>query len=678
MGLELPFPRPHTPSNVSNITLPFSTLSSNSRLASHSRLASRKRLDSGSLIPTVKRKEPRPVTPLDFSATFAIRQTMSSSRPSPTSSQLPTRKSVDLSLDVVDPAIRGIPQGWDDDPSIPLPTNISTYMSPIPVTHPHPIRDMNGMSFRPSPFRDTRQKIASFGNSVRDRANVKDTRAGGMQRKASIRTGPTARSISMSTAPTLSVDVTSEVFSEGSSISQISVNSSRAIRELDVVPPASLNTDSLLDSSHLFTPTSSQFDRLDSPSVTSTKSSGSRNRVLGMNKDLARAGLTQSRVFLPPNTAEILPFALNRPFASWELPSVSQTPSQVSTGSRTTSKQVISKDRSARWVDLPRPRGALGSKREWLDVNGLPIGGPYKVGWETEVLDLESRLHETMYDEAGGRHTFAEFAEGKEPGAVLDIGTGIGLWPISQALIWSNTTFVGLDMVPCQIDLSLLAQAERSARSTTSGIVEGEGMWSSIEKRITWDRANFLQCLPYDTGVFDMVHIRFIGLGVPEDKWADLLEEATRVLKPGGKLEIVEMSYTLSSAVPSSLRNSFSSLLLAEMIQPVTILPLQFILTATPALDSTTTKPVFEKSWQQTSTALADAVMIWVRSALEYKGTGLVKGSKGEISFARKVKIELSILEGKRWHFGKSDMVISEPLRSDGEATVWAWVITRR
>jgi ubiquinone/menaquinone biosynthesis C-methylase UbiE len=40
-----------------------------------------------------------------------------------------------------------------------------------------------------------------------------------------------------------------------------------------------------------------------------------------------------------------------------------------------------------------------------------------------------------------------------------------------------------------------------------------------------------LQELPFDTGSFDMVHIRFVGLGVPESSWSNVFSEAARVLK---------------------------------------------------------------------------------------------------------------------------------------------------
>ena len=111
-----------------------------------------------------------------------------------------------------------------------------------------------------------------------------------------------------------------------------------------------------------------------------------------------------------------------------------------------------------------------------------------------------------------------------------------------------------------------------------------------------------------------MVHMRFCGLGIPESKWYDLLEECARVLKKGGTLEIVEMAYTPPITTPPSVRNAFASLLLADMIQPGPLLPLQFNLPACEGLKATV-RPTWERAFTGTS-AFSEAVMCWVRSAL--------------------------------------------------------------
>ncbi|KAG1751188.1 hypothetical protein EDB19DRAFT_1612117, partial [Suillus lakei] len=56
-------------------------------------------------------------------------------------------------------------------------------------------------------------------------------------------------------------------------------------------------------------------------------------------------------------------------------------------------------------------------------------------------------------------------------------------------------------------------------------------------KRVSWVQANFLEGLPFANDSFDFVHVKRIARGVPEDKWDDLFEEITRVMKPGAAFE---------------------------------------------------------------------------------------------------------------------------------------------
>ena len=257
------------------------------------------------------------------------------------------------------------------------------------------------------------------------------------------------------------------------------------------------------------------------------------------------------------------------------------------------------------------------------------------------------------------------------------LGTGLGLWPISQCVEWPNTAFIGLDVVPCQTDLSILAEAERSARSTSQGLAPGRGVWGADSREGDVGNGRFASfnallttdsslSLPFDSGVFDMVHLRFVGLGVPEVKWGDLLEEAARVLRKGGILEIVEMAYVLPSSTPPPSQNSFASLLLADMIQPDPSLPIRFCLPWTPGLIPSTA-PMFERTWTgHAPGALADAVPTWVKSALNYKGTGLakLKGSKDPLE-------ELCTANPQMWRSleGLGEIAVG--------ATVWAWSVTK-
>jgi SAM-dependent methyltransferase len=225
-----------------------------------------------------------------------------------------------------------------------------------------------------------------------------------------------------------------------------------------------------------------------------------------------------------------------------------------------------------------------------------------------------------------------------------------------------------------------------------------------------------LETLPYDSGVFDMVHIRFVALGVPEAKWSDLLDECTRVLRPGGLLEIVETSLHLPLSSPASLRNSFASMLLADMVSPLPSLPIKFALPLVSNLRGGTT-PIFERTWDdaQVPGALGDAVMGWVKSAREYKGTGTGTGTgtrtgtrKGRRDrVVEKVRRELAWANENKWMGFKGDgdgvsnasaaaaavAVPGSPFEIeadeakktaaagagvDGEVSVWAWVAVKK
>ena len=185
-----------------------------------------------------------------------------------------------------------------------------------------------------------------------------------------------------------------------------------------------------------------------------------------------------------------------------------------------------------------------------------------------------------------------------------------------------------------------------------------------------------METLPFDSGVFDMVHMRFIGLGVPESRWGDLLEEAIRVLKPGGTLEIVEMSYTLPPSAPMSLRNSFNSVLLADLVRPLPILPLRFHLSSSSSLVSSTgIKPIFEQDITDPTCSLSEAVDIWVKSALDYKGTSLMRTEKTKrSSMIDECLRELANADADKWNVPDPQTTLT----GQSGLSLWAWDIKRK
>ncbi|KAJ3089315.1 hypothetical protein HK100_007801, partial [Physocladia obscura] len=63
---------------------------------------------------------------------------------------------------------------------------------------------------------------------------------------------------------------------------------------------------------------------------------------------------------------------------------------------------------------------------------------------------------------------------------------------------------------------------------------------------------NILEILPYEDNTFDFVHERLLVLGIPREKFPDVIKELIRVTKPGGWIELVEMDIVIYNAGPYS------------------------------------------------------------------------------------------------------------------------------
>jgi len=58
-------------------------------------------------------------------------------------------------------------------------------------------------------------------------------------------------------------------------------------------------------------------------------------------------------------------------------------------------------------------------------------------------------------------------------------------------------------------------------------------------ENFTFIQANFFDGLPFADDSFDFVFQRLMVGAIPKDKWPLVINELTRVLKPGGYLEVV-------------------------------------------------------------------------------------------------------------------------------------------
>ncbi|CAG8460754.1 8987_t:CDS:2 [Dentiscutata erythropus] len=98
---------------------------------------------------------------------------------------------------------------------------------------------------------------------------------------------------------------------------------------------------------------------------------------------------------------------------------------------------------------------------------------------------------------------------------VLDVGCGPGIWTLDMATNFPEAHFAGVDFAPIQPN-------------------------ENNPENVTFIQANALEGLPFEDNTFDYVFQRFLIIGYPKDKWAFIINELVRVLKPGGYLEMME------------------------------------------------------------------------------------------------------------------------------------------
>ncbi|TFY53558.1 hypothetical protein EVJ58_g9389 [Rhodofomes roseus] len=184
-----------------------------------------------------------------------------------------------------------------------------------------------------------------------------------------------------------------------------------------------------------------------------------------------------------------------------------------STTSLGSSKSGVSRDVQDELMSKGRKRlRDMGRAKKW----SLPY--PLVPTDEQHVFDNWNCLFLGGLVRAVSMHHFDE-----PPSRVLELGCGTGVWVLEACKLWPKASFVGLDIIKCQPDLSS-PDFERT----------------ELAPRVTWVNADFLEPLPFRDGQFDFVRMSHIALAVPEDEWQYLFDECARILEPGGIIEIVE------------------------------------------------------------------------------------------------------------------------------------------
>lgn len=154
--------------------------------------------------------------------------------------------------------------------------------------------------------------------------------------------------------------------------------------------------------------------------------------------------------------------------------------------------------------------------------------------------------------------TFHRFK--KPPADVLDLGCGEGFWVLHAAKLWksSNTRLTGLDLI--------------DMHNNDVGEVHPSTEPVHVSKNVTWVRANLYVCLamclyascstsrrphvsvkyplPFPDNSFDLVRMANLTLCIPVSRWKFVLTQVRRVLRPGGRLELIDDELFFPSVIP--------------------------------------------------------------------------------------------------------------------------------
>ncbi|KAI9010354.1 hypothetical protein CLU79DRAFT_722930 [Phycomyces nitens] len=229
----------------------------------------------------------------------------------------------------------------------------------------------------------------------------------------------------------------------------------------------------------------------------------------------SRDNLSASTLCESPSPLSV---ALQAPSSVHPLTSITSLP-QAPTGDDQVSLCSTHQPRRESWSSSKHNSQALDSPEACLWIAGRKfhqtLGSSYLLPCDEEEINRLHLQHFMVRFAIQGNY-LAPVSDVLRQGArVLDVGCGPGSWTMEIAGEYPKSTVVGIDI------------NNMFPRDIKPGNCE-------------FYNCNILQGLPFNTGSFDYVFMRGVALGVEESKWAPLIAELVRVLKPGGWVELVE------------------------------------------------------------------------------------------------------------------------------------------
>uniref|UniRef100_UPI0035E3FEE8 class I SAM-dependent methyltransferase n=1 Tax=Thermogemmatispora sp. TaxID=1968838 RepID=UPI0035E3FEE8 len=112
---------------------------------------------------------------------------------------------------------------------------------------------------------------------------------------------------------------------------------------------------------------------------------------------------------------------------------------------------------------------------------------------------------------------------------ILDVGTGTGIWAFEMQARFPHALIVGVD-----VSLQSLPQP--------------------VPPTCVFVQANVLEGLPFPSGQFCYTHQRLLVAAIPARAWPTVIQELVRVTRPGGWIELLELSDVIQPAGPATRR----------------------------------------------------------------------------------------------------------------------------
>ena len=169
---------------------------------------------------------------------------------------------------------------------------------------------------------------------------------------------------------------------------------------------------------------------------------------------------------------------------------------------------------------------------------------PYPLPVDLEELHRQT-LKTLLLLQLYGRPICAPAFEHKPPLRILEVGCGSGFWSLmcykyyEARGLHKDISFTGLDIVPLPpaADVGFGAKSEATAPDKDMN-------WRFVQHDLR------KRPLPFPDGSFDFVMVKDMGLATSMTMQQGLVEEYTRILSPGGTIEIWETDHVLRMLRP--------------------------------------------------------------------------------------------------------------------------------